>query len=50
MSNSEQIPEDEASEPKTIRADKEEESWTLDECLISFWLTGLNERLGRIDQ
>ena len=50
MSNPNPIPEDEASEPEMILAEEEEDYGTLEESLISFRLSGPNERLSRNDQ
>ena len=44
------IPEDEASEPETIRAEDEEEFGTQDESPISFRLSRPNECMSRNDQ
>ena len=50
MSDSDPIPEDEASEPEMIRAEDEEGFGTLDESPISFRLSGLHEQPSRNDQ
>ena len=47
--DSDPIPEDEANEREYAQVD-EDEFGTLDESLISFWLSGPNERLSPNDQ
>ena len=48
-SNSIPITEEEASEVELIREDEEEDFGTLEESLISLWLSGPNEGLSQDD-
>ena len=44
------ITEDKASEPETVREEEEKDFGTLEESLVSFWLSGQNERQSPNDQ